>query len=299
MKKISRLLAVTAAAAISVVAGAAFAGCSTNYPEVTIVYEFNGTEYDVTYTLTRKGAPQTVQHFIELADAGYYDGTVIHDYASGGLFLYGGGYTWNPDAADLEDRLVEKDYWTEIKALEEKGNTFTQTVYKIGHEEPLYTVHGEFADNGVKGNTKSYSHSQGALVMYYSNKGSDNTPVGTVRTDGGKGNDGNDYDEGDIYKYNSATSLFYTYTSPNANNALGDSYAVFGKTKDYSQLQALLDAINSYTNDLGEGKSFTETSNVLLNQYDPFELVRSAKIWDEFDVPVEPITIKTVTVDKY
>lgn len=296
MKKLFRALTLAAATGIAAVSMLAIVGCDTNYPEVTITYEFNGKKYEVEYILTRNGAPQTVRHFMELADAGYYDGTVIHDYNSNGLYLYGGGYTM-----DENGELEEKDYWTEVKALEEKGATFTQTVFTEGDRTPLYTVRGEFSANGVKKNGKSYYHNQaGTLVMYYMDKGSDTTRVGTIRSDGGDNNEGEDYQEGDYYKYNSATSLFYTFTSTGGSKTeLDETYCAFGRTKNFDQLQELLNAVNDYASERDESNPFLVEQDIVLNQYDPFELIRNAKITVTYSVPSEPITILSVKVTKY
>lgn len=300
MKKIFRAITLAAAAVMTVASVAAFAGCDTNEPEVAITYEFNNKKYEVVYVLTRKGAPQTVQHFIELADAGYYDGTIIHDYQSNGVFLYGGGYT-----LDEEKNLVEKDYWTEVKNLEqEKGIQFTQTVFTNEDKdvsEPLYTVHGEFKNNGVSPNSKSYKQNRaGTLVMYYMNKGSDSTRVATIRSDGGENNDGEPYQMDDKYVYNSATSLFYTFTSDGDRTELDADYCAFGRTKNFEDLKALLDAVKEFSGTLADDASFTEERTVILNQYDPFPLVQSAKIPATYNTPIDnPITVVSVRVKKY
>ena len=321
MKKSLRLFSVLTTAVIGATAAAMFAGCDTNYPEVTITYEFRGEEYAVDYTLTRKGAPQTVQHFIELADTGYYDGTVIHDYQTNGTFLYGGAYT-------MEDgELKEKDYWTELRNYEkEHGFKYSQTVFANGKDManyiaerggysvagenftaesarvPLYTLHGEFSSNGVTVNSKAYQHSKGVLGMYYTAKGSDATSVRTVRSDGGANNDNEAEQEGARYKTNCATSIFYTYTGEGNRSDLDGDYVAFGMAKDYSQIQTLIEAINDYSASLvdeeGQGL-FTTSQTVLANQYDPIDLVRNAKIYAEYNVPVEPITIKSVKVTTY
>ena len=104
MKRIfRRIAAIASAAVLSAGALAMFAGCTSNNPEVKIVYSFNGNTYEVEYVLSRSDAPLTVQHFIELADAGYYNGTCIHNYTS--TALYGGGYTYE------NGELQEKDYF--------------------------------------------------------------------------------------------------------------------------------------------------------------------------------------------
>ena len=80
-KVLRRVAAVGITSLIAVGSVAMFAGCTqSNNPEVTITYSFNGEDYEVDYILSRSDAPMTVQHFIELADAGFYDGLVVHDY---------------------------------------------------------------------------------------------------------------------------------------------------------------------------------------------------------------------------
>ncbi len=289
MKKIMRAITIAGAAAIAAVSMLACVGCDTQYPEVTITYEFDGKTYDVEYKLARRGAPQTVQHFIELADAGYYNDTVIHNYEDGGLFIYGGGYTLDENG-DLE----EKDYWTEVKKLEsEKGISFTQSVFTENGHEPLYTVRGEFSANGVQKNEKSYRHNeQGTLVMYYMDKGNDNTRVATVRSDNGE------TQENDVYSYNSATSMFYTFTGTSRTD-LDNKYCAFGRTKDYDQLKALMDAVNEKVQERDENDPFFVEQEIILNQNDYFELVRNAKDTAIYNVPDLPIKIVSVKVVKY
>ena len=290
MKKISRLIAIAGAALMSAATMVAFAGCDTGYPEVSITYKFRDKEYVVEYTLTRDGAPQTVQHFLELADAGYYDGTVIHNYESSGQILYGGGYV-----LDSYGELEEKDYWTEVKRLEEqKGITFTQSVFYEGTENGLYTVRGEFSSNGVEKNNKSYrQNTRGTLVMYYMNKGEDSTRVSTVRNNG-------EVQDGDYYRLNSATSLFYTVTVSGSSTVHSDNdYCAFGITKDFEKLQELLDAIDEYVDTLDENNPFTIDRDIVLNQHDPFESVVNGRLTETYSIPTEPITIVSVKVNKY
>ncbi len=269
-----------------------FTACDSAAPEITITYSFLGEDYEVEYTLSRKGAPQTVQHFIELADAGYYDGTCIHDYADS--FLYGGAYTWDETAKNI----VEKDYYNIVKDLD-----LTQTVYTEGESgqrgQPLYTVRGEFSANGVEGNSKTLSHTQGALVMYYTSKGDSSVRVGTVRSDG------DEYQEGDPYKYNCATSMFYTYTGTGSRTDLDSTYSVFGKTSDYDQMKELLDAVQEYIDTLDSSEDFTKTEKYYVNEHDAYDAVTGTTTFSgenisaEYHVPVEPIVIKSVKVTKY
>ena len=298
MKKnlLRRVFAVGTTALVAVGSVAMFAGCTTsNNPEVTITYTFNGEDYEVDYILSRIDAPRTVQHFIELADAGFYDGLVVHDYQSNAL--YTGGY-------ELEGRdLVEVDYLSTVKALElEKGITFTQSVWADeARTVPLYSVYGEFSKNGVEQeNGKELSATQGALVMYYTDKGTGSEQVCVSRADGGADNDGEEYQMLG-YKYNSATSLFYTFTGETFSDSA--SYCVFGKVADYkSQMtDGLLKAISDYIETLDEDDSFTESlTNQKLNSYDYFPSVQTAGLTADFKTPIDmPIVVKSVRVTKY
>lgn len=313
MKFLHRFAAVLSAAVLSAGALVMFSGCTSSNPTVTITYSFNGSDYDVEYTLSRSDAPKTVQHFIELADAHYYDGTCIHDYTS--TAMYGGGYIYND-----QNELEEKDYFAAVRALEQEGHTFTQSVwYKSGDKQiPLYTVYGEFTDNGVKNEGKrDYSHSKGALVMYYSDKttSAKGIDVTVERNDDGKENDGEKV-ESKHYAKNSATSLFYTYLGT-SNTSLDSKYAVFGKA-NLDQLQRLLDAIEDITPEDDENTDedesvFTKevqkrldtldhqgTVDVFADIADVFESVRKGGPNATFNVPDDhPILIKTVKVTKY
>lgn len=293
-KTVKRIVALVSTAALSAAALVMFAGCTTRHPQVTITYTFNGEDYEVDYTLSRNDAPKTVEHFIELADAGFYDGLCIHDYDSS--FLRTGGYR-------LENgEPQEVDYFSWVKNYEtENGFEFTQSVW-MTNDTPLYTVYGEFNKNAVYPEySNEYYHKAGALVMYYTEKGNFNGDVTVLRADGGKGNDG---DPKDLkkYVYNSATSLFYTFTgSGTGYSERAAKYAVFGMAKDYeNQLEkGLLKAIADYTEDLEGEDQFTEERTLTINKNEPFALVQNANTKATYKVPVEPITIKTVKVTKY
>lgn len=301
MKKnfLRRAVAVGATALIAVSSVAMFAGCTTsNNPEVTITYTFNGKDYAVDYVLSRVDAPKTVQHFIELADAGFYDGLVIHDYQD---------YTLKTGGYKLENgQLVEVDYLTTVKALEADGASFTQSVWADEERTiPLYSVYGEFSANGVEQeNGKEYVHSEGALVMYYTPKkgqGGTDEQVWVQRADGGADNDGNEYQRLG-YEYNSITSLFYTFTGESRTES--DSvYCVIGKAKNYTEQmeEGLLAAISEYEDTLEEEDSFTtELKNQPLNRYDYFRNVQTAGLTADYAAPIlMPITVKSVKVTKY
>lgn len=315
-KSIRRIGAIVLTAAVSAGALMMFAGCSTDHPEVTITYTFNGKDYAVDYTLSRLDAPQTVTHFLELADAGFYDGTCIHNYTAN--FLYGGGYRlvdeqeqpydYSADNSLKTFTLKEINYFDELGKLEKAGYTFTQSVWRTDGSASspkkgagLYTVYGEQSGKVDNEYGRDYSHTAGALVMYYSDKGDKvRNEVAVTRADDGTVQFEN-------YLQNSATSLFYTYLS-SSNSTLGEQYCVFGMAKDFAgQLtNGLLKAINDYiaerTDEEEDGSfSFTTTQeNVKLNQNDPFEDIRKGGWTTSFETPLTaPIIVKSVKVTKY
>ena len=308
-----------AATAAAICAGAvfAFAGCTTKHPEITVTYTFNGTDYAVAYRLSRNDAPRTVQHFIEVADTGFYDGMCVHDY--GDSKIHTGGYTLENGA------LVEKDYFSAMKAAEEEGTKFSQSVWANGNDvvssspvfttaddtmTPLYTVYGEFSNNGNNlTHARENVHEFGALVMYYNaekqpENGANPPRVTTLRNDGGKNNGGDKYDKDKSYVYNSATSLFYTFTGQ-SNATLDSQYCVFGKVTDAGskKLQELIDAIDKYQDDLSEDAAFTDTTLIGPSeylQYEPIERIKTSGLNAEYETPVDvPILIKSVKVNKY
>lgn len=338
-KTIRRIATLGIAAVISAGAVAMFTGCSSDHPEVTITYSFLGKDYEVQYTLSRKDAPQTVQHFIELADAGFYDGTCIHDYEAN--FLYGGGYKIvDEDGKDFvygaegngdkTFELSELDYFAFVTEKAANGTTFTQSVFtNDSARDGLYTVYGEFEANGYKLESRENRHSRGALVMYYTDKSESakNVDVTVPRRDGGKvadtGNGSSVVDPYQKMKYanNSATSLFYTFCG-DSNVANDNAYAVFGKTKNYmKQLQPLLNEISDYISKHysedeetteEEEYSFTTKVDWVLDTLDhtsavfgeeigsKFESVQKGGKRETYNTPLEqPIIIKSVKVNKY
>lgn len=298
---VRRILSLSSALALGAVALGAFAGCTTRAPKVTITYSFNGKDYAVRYTLSRNDAPKTVQHFLELANAGYYDGMCIHNYTSEAI--YTGGYKLVENGGSKE--LQEVDYFSSVKKLEEeKGIAFTQSVWTAdGKKTPLYTVYGEFSANGVVNQyAREYSHTKGALVMYYTPKGNFYGDVTVQRADGGKNNGGNN-EQTVRYALNSATSLFYTYRNM-SNTARDNTYCVFGMANadDYTNVleKGLFAAIAEFEETLKEGDTFTDSIKKKLNEYEPFEDVQKEGAEETFQTPVDmPIIVKSVVINRY
>ena len=304
-KNLRRFAAIASSAVLCAGMSVMFAGCTTNNPEVRITYTFQGEDYEVNYRLSRLDAPKTVTHFIELADAGYYDGTCVHDYD--GTYLYMGGYTIEGS------ELRPLDYFNKIKELEADSKTaFTQSVWMDNDARtPLYTVYGEFEANGnYPQNGRELTHEKGALVMFYTDKGNFNKRVITLRNDGGKNNNGEKYDS-KLYKHNSATSLFYTYTGERLTER-EKNYSVFGKAIDYEdEFQPLLTAINEYiddhTDEEGDSEYTFTTEHTIKNVNENeqpgdifFDDLHAGDIEAVYKTPIEaPIIIKSVKVTKY
>ena len=305
--KLRRIISLASVLTVGGCALGMFAGCTTKHPEVTITYSFDGKNYSVRYVLSRNDAPKTVQHFIELADAGFYDGLCVHNYT--GEAMYSGGYKL------VNGELEEVDYWNTVKQLEEEKNIkFTQSVWTAdGEKTPLYTVYGEFEANAVYTQySRENRHAKGALVMYYPQttaEGKSDIDVLVERADGGKNNEGQTIDS-KKYSTNCATSLFYTFMGY-SSSGLDYSYCVFGMANedDYEKNleKGLFAAIAEYESTLTEdednedSKSFTEKiTGVKLNQYDPFDQVRKAAIDTTYQTPKDkPIIIKSIKVNKY
>ena len=72
MKKTLKKLGCTLLAVCSMAVGAvSFTSCTTDRPQVEMQIEFNDQTYTLNYTLYRKYAPNTVNHFIALAENNY------------------------------------------------------------------------------------------------------------------------------------------------------------------------------------------------------------------------------------
>ena len=129
--------------------------------------------------------------------------------------------------------------------------------------------------------------------MYYTPKEKCATYVDVKRSDG-KGNDAK------LYKYNSATSLFYISLSSSSSGS-GTSYCTFATLEDDSVevLDDLKAAITDYIEDEYEGNAadFAPTSKVVVDEDDRY--VGSDKESREYSVPLEPIVIKSVKVKSY
>lgn len=264
-----------------------FSACSTSRPQVEIRISFNDTAYTLKYYLYRKLAPSTVQHFMELAENGYYDGLCVHNYVSESR-LYTGAYTFDSSRSD-DGGLVEKNYFETVSAW-----NLTQTVWQDEeHQVPLSTVYGEFSDNGFEVESGELRQTYGSLTMYYTPKL--NTPYVFVQRADGSGYDAKKYE------YNSATSQFYISLSSSSSS--NSSYCTFGELDEdsVSVLDDLKDAIATYIEEEYEGDAaeFAPTVKVTVDENDPIDSVSAAKETQDYSVPREPIVITSVKVLRY
>lgn len=305
-KKIGRIIC---AAAISgaVLAAPALAGCSTGHPRARITVEFNGESYVLDYTLYRNMYPQTVQHFIELADNGFYNNTIIHNYQSDKW--YGGGYSYVDDettgyAASFEDGTAgmldylestskEYEYAQLATATNADGSyKLTPSVYRNAVEdkltEPLTTLIGEFSLNQHKINNGALTRGYGNLGMFYSEKEVDNTWVYLDKTGSPFGVQGN-------YEYNSATSLFTIQV--NTSTSRDTAYCIFGTMDDTSVLDDLTAAVKEVSSDMGGSSAFQNTVTLYVDNFDEFIEPQTNEV--TYTVTATPIIIRTVEITRY
>ena len=258
--------------------------CESSHPKVEMEIEFNGTTYELEYKLYRKIAPATVEHFLALAENGYYDGLCVHDYDDDKL--YTGAYKYE------SENLVYQKYYDIVKGYE----NFPQSVWTDEDKtNPTYTLYGEFyanADFTVENGAKKQEF--GSLTMYYTDKETDDYQV-VVERHNGEGIAHRDYQE------NCATSLFFISMSDTSKS--DSNYCTFA-TLDEDSVDTLKDlrtAIEEYIEDnYGEEddpeEAFAPETETEVDGDDPF--VDEATT-EKYNVPKSAIVIKKVSVKKY
>ena len=319
-KKLARVLCIGALAA-TIGAAAALSGCTieTKHPRATITIEFNGTTYELEYTLYRNMYPVTVRHFIELAESGFYNNTIIHNYATSDW--YGGGYSYiTEDEADEEheiyayadslddsdaaaDYLQGADKESEYISLSSSLTTSVYTNYSnysggdmtVSGDDAYYSLYGEFENNGHTVKNGQRGSDYGSIKMYYTAKNITNLENSQVYVK---------TDNGEVlvrdYEYNSATSLFAIQTGE--SSALStSSYASFAYLRNDDAVDTfddLLEAVQDYIDDLGDEDSFTVTAedvgidNQLADVY-------GGPSTADYTITIEPIIIRSVKITKY
>ncbi len=310
-KKLRRIIGAVALSGLCAVVPA-FCGCNTDHPEAKITVSFDGTEYVLEYKLYRNMYPQTVQHFIELADNGFYDNTFVHNYATSTWFA--GGYNYATQATSeteedenaytaayndgvegfreyLESTSKEKEYAT---LADPAAGKITPSVYKDlidgDLSQPLTTLIGEFSNNQHKIDNGALKSSYGCLRMYYSDKKMDSVKNVRVYLD----KQGSDKGVMGDYKYNSATSIFSMQV--NSTVTTDSSYCIFGVLQDKTSLESLKKAVSDYSSKVGSTK-FSLNVNLYADNYDEYVGANVNEV--EYRVTCEPIIIKSVKITKY
>ena len=146
--KFVKAVAVALAAVCMLGCALMFTGCESRYPEITMRISFNGESYELRYKLSRDLYSQTVAHYLELIDLGYFDGTVIHDYQSDRLI--GGGYTYaDMENGDEVEDLTACDY--DAATTDAEGNVTLENVTvwaDADRTQATNRLHGETSANG-------------------------------------------------------------------------------------------------------------------------------------------------------
>lgn len=307
-KKIIKNLIIGLTGAAVVALSAPLMACETAKPRALITFEFNDTEYEVEYILHRDTCPQTVRHFIELAENNFYDNMVIHNYQTNDWFT--GAYSYEKDeySARANDEALA-DYLTSHNKAAEYMQLFadkTLTVSVYGNmaydnggnqiadaDTALPTLLGEFKSN-IKQNivNDSRSANYGCLKMfYYKDSTTDaNSKIYVTPT--------SDQIIMADYKSNCATSVFGVQMGDSSSYGIGD-YAVFAQLSGddaRDKLEELEEAVHDSTN-FG-----TIDSSVSVNVGEIDSVTHTYKeklITETFKTPNTAIVIKSVKITKY
>lgn len=305
MKRKNKLvLSCVAATLMTASALCVLPGCSweTKHPKVTITMEFEGKTYALNYTLYRNMYAQTVKHFIELADNGFYDNTLIHDYRTNNDFV-GGLFNYDKDAyksaydsgAQSVRGYLDSQYKLDAYNALYTAGKMTQSVYmgldengKVDKSTATNTVMGEFSENQHKIKTGALKSSFGALKMVYYTSTSVKTQCYSVRWDKSVITD--------HYRYDSATSGFAMQIG-SGSSFQTTSYAVFGKLSakaDEERLNALLDVIA----DMKVDESF-DVKTIADGGYALSDVESVNSAISSFTATQKPLIVKSVKVKKY
>jgi cyclophilin family peptidyl-prolyl cis-trans isomerase len=201
--------------------------------------------------------------------------------------MYGGLYDYKAESTG--------DYFSEDKSYkafcEKYKDSFPASVFLDKGETPLYTVYGEFTNNNFEIKNGAFKEGLGSLAMYYHDKSTDQR-VYVKRVDG-EGYSDRSYIE------NSATSMFYISTSTSQKTQ--KNYCVFASLTDdgmdeFEDLkEAIADYIKENCND--DKLKFVTEMELYIDKEDDFVSDQDKK--ETFNMPNEPIIIKSVTVKKY
>lgn len=320
-KKLKRIACIAFAGVMMGTSALMFTSCESDNPKVTLNVEFNNNTYSISYRLYRKFFPQTVRHFLELAENGYYEDLVFHDYSS--IAMYTGAYEYKEDNIE---QLHSRDYfdWLQTNNVTLSQSVYTQTA--DGIYRGTDTVVGEFSSNNYtfkNNDNKIGSEKRGGLVMFYSDKGTAKDNMITVRRSFARteadeeaykiakdsynvSDSSTDVKTEDAkwfdtrkYSYNSATSIFYITNS--SNSTVNKEYCVFGEPyedSDTDTYNSLYNAINAYiaAEYPEDASEFTEEMEVRSDENDWY--YGSYKLKVKYSMPKTPIILKSVKINR-
>ncbi|MCH5148105.1 MAG: peptidylprolyl isomerase [Clostridiales bacterium] len=308
--KIKKLITCIALSATVACMAGAFAGCSaeTDHPEVKITYEFNGKTYAIEYTLYRNMYPNTVRHFLELTESGFYNNTVVHDMESNDWF--GGAYEYVKDEyASLTENGADamKEYYETYSKEQAYYDLFdagklSTTVYKniafegqtqiLDVKYKMATLIGEFSDNKHAIENGALTAEYGCLKMYYSNKETKQKVYVTPSSGGIAHSD---------YSKNCATYVFGVQVGT-TSTYVASQYCVFARIKDDSALEKFVAAVEDY-NDSEYGTTVSDHYTQPVVEVDKMESFSEEAadkgIEETFRSPKTAIIIKSVKIVKY
>ena len=305
-KKIKRAL-ITLAIASVVTCSTALSACTikTDHPQVKITVSFLEKKYEIDYTLYRNMYPQTVQHFIELTDAGFYNNMIVHDYQDDSDW-FSGAYSYSEEHKDLyvastfsqylENTYKEAEYYALFADGKLSPSVYSQPSYDdkgeitVSKTDALPTLIGEFSNNNHSIKKGELRASFGALKMFYYNKSSSEKKA-TVQNWAGE-------IFTQDYKYNCATSVFSMQVGGSSYGS--SSYCVFGKLKNDKAedvLNKLMDAVEEYREEVSSSKFETSGVETRVDTLDAFAEFGETEV--KFTMTSEPIIIKSVKVTKY
>lgn len=308
-KKLVKKLALAATlACVTTAVAASVSACNieTDHPEVRITIEFDGVGYELDYTLYRNMYPNTVRHFIELSENGFYTDMLIHDYRTADWLTGGFAYDEleyntasqeNAYASYLEEHSLESNYMELFEAGKLTPTVYSGSEYDGSNqilikESALPTLIGEFKNNINQVIEKgALTAEQGVLKMYYYGK----STTGKVHVMP----DNDQIIWNADYKTNCATSVFAMQVGSGSSITASD-YCVFGKMESTSALIDLLNAIDDYYIDADSASGRTiEDVNVdnLVEVYSSEAADKGIEV--DFTLPTTPIIVRSVKVTKY
>lgn len=308
-KLIKKLIIAATLVCMTGVAALSAAACNveTDHPQVNISVEFNGNTYDLEYVLYRNMYPNTVRHFMELTEAGYYNNMLIHDYRANDWFS--GGYSYDESAYNASAEINAYTDYLESHSKEQEymdlfnGGTLTPTVYsgsvfdqnhnpQLDKDSALPTLIGEYSNNIKQVIEKgALTAEQGTLKMFYYEKQSTGKVNVTPTSDQTIWNAD--------YKNNCATSLFSMQVGTSSVYA-EQNYCVFGKMSNTTALTELIDAVADYYDSDSSANSVSVTDVSVDNLVETFSTETEDKGTEvDFTLPALPIIIKTIKITKY